>query len=197
LLLLFRSECDAEAHWKLFRGHSHFCGEKLPLQIFGGSQQVSFNNLVVLDAKNSHTRIAHARSRGAEPREFDAKRAGVGDAGNHLLAFGDQFVDLIVKIGERGTDAVDIRPELVDSVYYGPDRAAENDTRRNQFVECLRTPLIPQLRAIPLDQYFSVHRRFAFLVGAHDSILPSWVQQCWTPTGYQPYRDRRRTQQPI
>src|SRR5258708_33915249 len=103
--------------------------------------------------------------------------ARVREAGDDLLALSDKFFDVIVKIGKRGADFAHVLFELLDAFHGSADRAAEDNSGRNEFFQSCHAPCIPKLRVISANQGF---------------VVQHW-QNPFAQTGF----SRRRTQRPI
>src|SRR5438105_1544059 len=82
--------------------------------------------------------------------------ARVREARGDSIAFADKVFDVVVKIWKRSTDFVHVLLELIATIHDGSDRAAEDDVRRDEFVDSRCAPRIPELRVISADEGFVV-----------------------------------------
>ena len=78
--------------------------------------------------------------------------ASVREPGDDFVTLADDFFNMVVKIGKRGTDPVHVLFEFFDAMYSSTDRAAEDDVRRDEFLESRRAPRIPELGVVPANQ---------------------------------------------
>ena len=63
--------------------------------------------------------------------------------GCHFLPFGDEPLDLVVKIGKRRADALPVLLESSDSLDCRADRAMKNNIGRDEYFERRDAPGIP------------------------------------------------------
>lgn len=106
---------------------------KLSLQGFGVAQNKASYDLPFPEGKQGKALIAYLRSRAWEAEQLPAVSPGVGQAGSYFLPFGDELLDVVVKIGKRRADALPILLESGDSLDRRADRPMKNNIGRDEF----------------------------------------------------------------